>query len=110
MATHVNISSAYLTAADRQFLQDPPRLLEFVPGTTPTNPLLLPTLRNASLQRYIHGLLSLSQHASEPLPNAPTRLLTRKAHLLRNIELRLNNIGLFVRFCYKRQLRYCASL
>jgi hypothetical protein len=69
----------------------------------------LPTLRHASLQRYIHGLLSLSQHASEPSPNAPARLLTRKAHLLRNIELRLNNIGLFLRFCYKRQL-LCISV
>ena len=109
MATHVHLLSALLTAADRRFLQDPPRLLDFVPGTTPTHPLLLPTLRNASLQQYIRTLRSLSQRASEPSPNVPVRVLSHRAHILWNIELRLNNIGQFVRFCYKRQLNYCAS-
>jgi hypothetical protein len=93
--------SALLTAADRRFLQDPPRLLDFVAGTTPTHPLLLPTLRNTSLQQYIRGLLSLSQQASDPSPNVPVRVLRRRAHILWNIELRLNNIKRFVRFCYK---------
>ena len=84
MATHVHLLSALLTAADRRFLQDPPGLLDFVAGTTPTHPLLLPTLRNASLQQYIHSLLSLSQQASEPSPNVPVRVLRRRASELSN--------------------------
>jgi hypothetical protein len=82
MATYVHILSALLTAADRQFLQDPPGLLDFVPGTPPTHPLLLPTLRNASLQQYSRSLLSLSQQASEPSPNVPVRVLHRRAHIM----------------------------
>ena len=48
----------------------------------PDAPLLLPTLRNTSLQQYIRSLLSLSQQASEPSPNVPVRVLHRRAHIM----------------------------
>jgi hypothetical protein len=104
MAPHIELLTALLSSADRRFLEDPPRLLDFVPGTAPDYPLLLPTLQNATVQQYLRDLLSLSQLASEPCVNDPIRTMSRKAHLINNIHLRLNNVGRFIRFCYQRQL------
>jgi hypothetical protein len=49
MAPHIDVLSAQLSYADRRFLEDPPRFLDFVPGTAPAHPLLLPTLQNATV-------------------------------------------------------------
>jgi hypothetical protein len=104
------ILSNHLTSADRRFLRVPPRWLDFVSDPLMSEPQLAQTVVNAGLRRYITDLEYLQQQVSVPIAHASARTLSLQAHLMWNLHIRINNIMVFIKFCYRRQTRYGESI
>jgi hypothetical protein len=90
-----------LHAADCLALQCPPRVLQFVPSTSPSEPRLGPSVCNTSMIMYLQMLSFLRDEAARPTPNTPLLACVQIAHFRLDVERRLELMNTFMRSAFE---------